>query len=70
MPGYRVNVEKKLPPRTIVCPVCGFRFYPTRNETKRYYEYGVFDVHCLCRCNYQVLNKGLYSIIRKVSTDG
>lgn len=65
MAGYKVITEKMLPPRRITCPVCKFRFYPTRNETKRYYEYGMFDVHCTCGCKYQVINKGLVSIIRR-----
>lgn len=67
MAGYKVITEKMMPPRTIVCPVCGFRFYPTRNETKRYFDYGMFDVHCTCGCKYQVINKGLVSIIRRIS---
>lgn len=70
MAGYKVITEKMLPPRRITCPVCKFRFYPTRRETKLFYDFGWFDIFCYCGCHYQVLNKGLYSIIRKVSTDG
>lgn len=67
MAGYKVLTEKKLPPRRIVCPVCNFRFYPTRKETKMFYEFGNFDVHCLCGCRYKVINKGLFSIIRRTA---
>lgn len=65
MAGYKVKTEKKLPPRRIVCPICNFRFYPTRKDTAMFYEFGKFYVFCSCGCKYQVINMGLYSIIRR-----
>ena len=65
MAGYKVKTEKKMPPRRIICPKCEFRFYPTRRETKMFFDFGSFEVRCTCGCRYQVLNQGLFSIVRR-----
>ena len=69
MAGYIVKIEKKLPPRAIRCPKCNARHYTVRQETRQYVEEKLFTVICDCGCKYQVINKGLYSIIRRRERD-
>lgn len=67
MAGYKVNVQKELPPRRIRCPKCDTRYYAMRLETKKYLTDGFFEIECTCGCRFQVINKGRTSIIRRIS---
>lgn len=63
---YKVAVNR-VPPRTITCPNCLARFYSTREYTRKYFDEGLYDVHCSCGCWYQVINRDKICIIRRKS---
>lgn len=60
------NTWNGLSPRKIRCPECNARHFPNRNDTKRYVEEGSYAVVCGCGCEYQVVKKDKYGIIRRV----